>query len=259
MSGECWKVAGHAAEFEAVPGGWRLDLEHPRAGLRSADGACSLLRTQVPGLPDPLPASMVADVYVREDDLVVTYGPTPGSQLHTQIYWRRLSESSAVGLHWVFSVWTPRLDARPAIQLSHHWRDKAPRLAVAEAEEVARDAAGAAELPGFRELREETVMKRTGEAAGQPGPCLLLQRSVADAKATSLVLMVYPTDVVRWSVSSAEATPRAVEYDLLEEHLEKGVIRRAQAMVWWVPRDGDASHALELYRRFLDAPPPLTT
>jgi len=253
MSGGCWKVTGHTAASEVLPGGWRLDLARPREGLQSSDGQCALLRTGVPGLADPLPEAMVADVYVRENDLVVTYAPTPGSQLHTQVYWRCLTMPGAVGLHWVFSVWTPRLDARPVIQLGHRWLDAAPELASAV------DAGDPMTATGFRELRSESVLTRTEASGRLPAPCLLLQRSAQDDRAASLAFMAYPTDVVRCTVSSAEATPRVVEYDLLDEHLEKGVIRRAQAMVWWIPRDGDARLALDLYRQFLDAPPPLTT
>ena len=268
MSTGCWKVVGHRAELLDVPGGWWLDLGRPREGLQSASGGSTLLRTHVPGLPDPVPGAMVADVYVREADLVVTYAPTPGSQLHTQIYWRRLLTPSAIGLHWVFSVWTPRLDARPMIGLSHQWLDRSPRLATA----LPEGEAGAGDLPGFRELRTETVMERPGGAASLSAPCLILERATAGRTANmaldtaldtaspmSMVSMAYPTDVVRCSVSAADATPRVVEYQLLDEHLEKGVIRRAQAMVWWVGRDGDASQAAELYRQFLAAPPPLTT
>jgi hypothetical protein len=255
MSGGCWKVVGRSAEFDAIPGGGRLDLARPREGLEWSRGRCSLLRTHVPGLSDPVPESMLVDVYVREDDLVVTYGPTPDSQLHTQVYWRRVAQGSLVGLHWVFSVWTPRLDARPVIHLGHRWGDTIPWLASA----LVEGQAGSAELPGFHELRAEMTQERSGTVARLSASSLLLARSTTDANAPSLVLMAYPTDVVRGSVSSAEATPRAVEYDLLEEHLEKGVIRRAQAMVWWVPREGDAQLARELYRQFLDAPPPLTT
>ena len=46
---------------------------------------------------------------------------------------------------------------------------------------------------------------------------------------------------------------------LLHQPLEKGVIRRARICGWFMPAENDLQTAVELARRFVDEPLPLTT
>jgi hypothetical protein len=85
-------------------------------------------------------------------------------------------------------------------------------------------------------------------------PLLIVQPPSHDR---SLVLMTMPADLMQLRVDSFDGHV-SYAFDLLGEHLEKGVIRRAQIGAWLVPRDTDQLWALRLYRQFLADPPPLT-
>jgi hypothetical protein len=46
---------------------------------------------------------------------------------------------------------------------------------------------------------------------------------------------------------------------LFPERLEKGVIRLARICGWFMPAENDLATAVELAKRFVAEPPPLTT
>ena len=72
--------------------------------------------------------------------------------------------------------------------------------------------------------------------------------------------MVYPADVRSAHVAYDHSTGTwRTRHRLLDEHLEKGVIRRLRCAVVWLPRKHDLQLAETLYERFLNAPLPLTT
>ena len=75
-----------------------------------------------------------------------------------------------------------------------------------------------------------------------------------------MVIMAMPSDVIQVAVQPLKTPGRwQLTYELLGEHLEKGVIRRAQLAVWQIAQEADQALAAELWRGFLLAPPPLTT
>lgn len=257
MSASCWSVRQNVAEWHAQRVKGTLDLLRPQRGVINLeiDGVrlehLTLFGTFVPRLLDPIPAEMLVDSYVRQGDLIVTYAPTQMTELHSQIYWRNVTNGSAVGLHWVLSVLTPRLDGKPCIHLRHKLGEKQGSIAVAPARGVEREL-----TEGYQVELRESAVARDGVSSSRP---LLIYRPANIA--TSIVLMSYPNDVVRFEVAERESKSAQYEadFEMLDEHLEKGVIRRIQAAAWFVPREADHAEADRLYDDFLRCPPPLTT
>jgi hypothetical protein len=76
---------------------------------------------------------------------------------------------------------------------------------------------------------------------------------------TSFAEVVHPSDFVSAEVHSDAARPWLVDVRLFPERLEKGVIRRARICGWFLPAENDLETAVELAKRFVDEPLPLTT
>ena len=100
-----------------------------------------------------------------------------------------------------------------------------------------------------------TANRRTGAS--------LLPRAVAGAACPTCGSVHRPDDAARRfgrpSVWSAHEAQWRYAFQLLDEHLEKGVIRRAQVAAWFVPRAADEFWGRKLFLQLLSAPPPLTT
>jgi hypothetical protein len=76
----------------------------------------------------------------------------------------------------------------------------------------------------------------------------------------SYVEMVHPADFCGVSVTVEDALKHWVRssFQLFPERLEKGVIRRARLRGCFLPRNGDRTGAVTLYREFAASAPPLT-
>jgi hypothetical protein len=214
--------------------------------------ATRLLGVTIPGFPTTLPPSWILDPYVRRGDLIATYQRPAPEQLRAQVYWRyverTLTDQSGTavpsnGLEAIVSLQTDRLDLRATLTVSH---EVPTRECLGTGARTAREF-----QPIPLDRGSQTVRTRPSDDA----PLLIVR---PPQPAESLVLMAMPSDLVSLVMERSAETCR-YQFQLFDEPLEKGVIRRAQLAAWFVPRDADQACALTLYDQFLSAPPPLTT
>ncbi len=213
-----------------------------------------VLGVELPGFPDPVPAPWIVDQYARRRDLIATYERPAPDHLRCQVYWRYVWEEASGetdvagrvdGVHLIVSVQTNRLDLRPTITVvSDIPTDHAAYL-------ISPDQEVWTTLPAIPTPQDPPA---GGPADGKAA--LWLVRLPRNNR--SIVMMVLPNDLVAIRVTRQEPCWRYA-FDLLDEHLEKGVIRRAQVAAWFVPREVDEIWARKLYLQLLTAPPPLTT
>ena len=198
-----------------------------------------VLGIELPGFADPIAGDLMSDHYVRQPDLIAVYERQGTDHLRAQIDWRYDSQRTQVGtisgLHVWISLQTNRLDSRPLLKVVTTLRHT--HLMCGSSQWVAAE-----------EIIEQGIADQSG----------LLFRPTA-TPAQSLAIFVMPQDVLRCRLSrDAAQSGWHCEHTLLGEHLEKGVIRRAQLAVYPVAREQDESAATELLASFLAGPLPLT-
>ena len=246
-----WQLSAGRAQLQSALLRLSVDLTRLRQGLHDVSyGGCALagirlLQLTIPGLPDHLPDASGCDAYVRGEDLVATYATTAHGQFTPQVYWRYRQSAAAAGLELILSMRTDRLHSDPTLT-------SASEL---PAEEILR--ADAAEGAAFQPLVRDA--DAAGRSLAARAPAALLFRLAGGS--VSYVEMVYPGDLHGcWLDARHDPSDGwACGYRLLQENLEKGVIRRARVAGWFLPRDDDERVALSLLHEFLQSPPPLTT
>jgi hypothetical protein len=170
----------------------------------------------------------VADAYVRDGDLVATYGQMPDWPYAPQIYWRVESVSTLGAtiptLSLLVSIQTDSLDTHPAIRV-------ATRLRAVEVMEV-------------------------GPAAEHDAMARLWRLSEHDL---SYLEVVPQSDFGDLAVGGDAAGHLTTEWRLFGEFLEKGVIRRARLLSAFLPRERDEELAAACCGSLQERPLPLTT
>jgi hypothetical protein len=187
---------------------------------------------------------VLTESYVRDTDLVASYERSPDSPLSCQVYWRALS-GEATGLGGVevwFSAQTSLLDTDPQLtSTSQLPAGAAYRL-------VESDSIGL--VPLNPDDGNETVL--TPDAA--PGAVLFRP---ADAH-WSYCEMVHPTDFTSTILKRRDDELQLSSPLFVQEHLEKGVIRRARLRGLFLPRHDDVRGLVDSYRAFAASELPLT-
>ncbi len=208
-------------------------------------GGIRFLELQIPGLSDPVPASGVSETYVRGADLVATYATTHEGQFRPQVYWSYRRISTSAGIELTLSMQTELLDSDPTLTTTTEL--PAGQLLQASATEPIR-------------FTEPVVQQDPSSCAAQQQDASLLLYRFPDCPVT-YIEMVYPSDLGCYWLSEhpTERGGWRCGSRLIEERLEKGVIRRARIASWFLPREHDESTAIALFQDFLHAPPPLTT
>jgi hypothetical protein len=249
---DTWEFVDHQAQFQTARFQIRVNPHDPGEGATLVCGSpgpssptAQLFRLQ---LPRRTVVEPVADVYVRQQDLVVTYAQQAARSVSPQIYWRRLLSRSTefLGLEYVLSMQTDRLASQPQCFVSSLFHFPASSYIAA--------------LPDM----ETSPWPPTHEIAGEPGklgpshcrPCVLLRPADAD---WSYVEMLYPGDFTQCQITSDNDLPVLIQWSLFAESLEKGVIRRARLRSFCIPRQRDERLVEELWGEFLRSPLPLTT
>jgi hypothetical protein len=270
-----WRLEQGRGILQAAHDRVAVALDRIDRGLSDVDVTAStgevarLLGIRIPGFPDRLPAAWLVDHYVRCDDLIATYERPHPDHLRVQVYWRYLRDEpyhaavpadAVEGVHLIVSLQTDRLDRQPSLSVvSQLLADEVRCL------DVSTDAA----FTTVPELRSGLSNSQASTSDRSVDEC---DRSVHLGKLTSApvwiirrdddprstVLMTLPADLVRATWRRAGALWQH-EFHLLDEHLEKGVIRRAQVVAWWVPRAMDEPWARKWFDQWLTAAPPLTT
>ncbi|MFT5522867.1 MAG: hypothetical protein ACI9HK_000811 [Pirellulaceae bacterium] len=175
------------------------------------------------------------DAYQRGNDLVATYAATSNRNVRTQIYWRAVTalDSQAVGFEVILSVQTDLLDSKPLTTVS-------TQLPAGEVFRGAENADGELSFNRYFHGSSPTVA------------------TLIRGADFSLLEQVHPTDYFG-QATLEDAGRVAVDRRVFPEGLEKGVIRRARFQAFLIPRSGDFESAKELFAKFDEAAPPLTT
>jgi hypothetical protein len=243
-----WQLADNRASFSLGPISAQVNFARPEWGLQSirVGGAAwtdaSLLRVRLPSSESPADVKL-AESYVRGCDLVATYEPLPPFTLQPQIYWRLREDSSreAYGIELIVSVQTSQLYSEPQTP-------------------VGSQLARAASI---------TTWSRDGRSQSVPASALPLTLRDADGAQGIVafepavgghiyVEMIHPSDFHAVSVVAAPGGKLNIAVQIFQEHLEKGVIRRARVGGWFLPEADWRRHAWELYQALAAEPPPLT-
>lgn len=257
-----WQLNGTRAQF--CIDGWTgsVDLELPMRGATLSDGAAirpgdlDVLGIEVahaPGRPGKL-----IDAYVRDADLIAVYAEQSAQPLGVQVYWSlarcELLGTSGLQIDLLASIQTQQLDV--------------PARAVSSSRLTAREAWGTAD-PNWqspRALSELTEGRSAELLPGREVPCLLAAIGTAAGgdgstkpnSGCSYAEAMPPSDFVGSKVSVADGR-MAVQHRLLDEIMEKGVIRRlrVRGACWRQPPN--FALAAAMYHQFLTAQPRLTT
>lgn len=227
----------------------RVDLQHPDLGI--ADIVWQGI--PVPGarlLQVRRPRSDVGqyrvDAYVRGTDLIAVYETRESGAVATQLYWRYVEHADlgVAGFELIASVQTELLD------------DSLASAVISELPCIELVRAANREATCFARICwPETDADRLGRC---PGAGLVLYRF--GKVSGGYIEMVHPADF-RTMEFGPGPHPGLVRsrFELFEERLEKGVIRRARAR-GLLCRDSDDGEAIatECYRRLLVSESPLS-
>ncbi len=129
-----WQLDGTRARLESPQLSCQLDIASPANGVTDltivlgttqpfcwSEAALMQLR-----LPNEKP--VLGDAYVRGNDLVATYDESAGYKCRTQLYWRFDSDDAHVGIQFIVSTQTSRLDAVPGLDVVSQVGSTARRL-----------------------------------------------------------------------------------------------------------------------------------
>jgi hypothetical protein len=240
-----WNLSGNHAHLKIGDLRATVDIARPGLGLHAIIVRGQLL-TDARLLAaqfaetEPNAEQPLADSFIRGNDLVLTYAPTPTRPVRMQVYWRAFAETDAPqcagAVEMQVSVQTNLLDAWPALILK-------------------TDLANTVIAPVDCDSAPESLMPMQSAAVRSGADCWLCHPRDAG---WSYVEMAHPADVERAELQHSAARAELSHY-LFHDSLEKGVILRARARGIFVPTTGDEATARNLYERFLAAPLPLTT
>ncbi|HVW38754.1 MAG TPA: hypothetical protein VHB99_15675, partial [Pirellulales bacterium] len=185
----------------------------------------------------------LCDGYERGGDLIATYEQTAARPLRVQVYWRA-ADAGAMGtsIDLQLSVQTSLLDSRPALFA-------ATRLPKADVQRLVDIATGKFEI------LEPTIDKPwTIESHSEP-LCWLIRWPQAGL---SYIELAMPGETRRSELSLSADCRLTLSHEVFAEPLEKGVILRTRIRGAYLPCDADEQLAMQAWREFISAPPPLT-
>ncbi len=230
-----WRLENKKALLRNPTWTLELDVESPETGLSdlaiSGPGpeqvpvfqrfGAKLLQIQSPN-QDSIGRPVCESVYVRGADLVATYRMSKAYEICWQIYWRELAaeEDTIGGIELIVSVQTDLLDSDPRLYVGSR---------IANSAFVSLEPAGA-------------LLARPPQVS------------------FSYLELIHPADFSAVEVTSDGADPPtcASRFHLFDDHLEKGVIRRARLRGLVLPRADDTAMATACYQSFLQSALPLT-
>ena len=183
----------------------------------------------------------IAETYVRGSDLVAECAHAGEDRVAPQLYWRvaPVNNGQVIRVELVLSVRTELLDSAPL------WTTNS---VVADASLYHTDEL---KTTKFGEIDQSSYQFNRDDSAEN----LFVFR--VPGIGFSYAEMTHPSDFVSAEAKGDE--PPCVQMQLFPERLEKGVIRRARICGWFMPAENDLETAVELAKRFVAEPPPLTT
>jgi len=254
-----WSYAPPVAQLTCGALAAEVNPERPQLGLQRPSWRAKPLATQLLGVRwesgkdtavrggDALWPMRLAEAYVRAGDLVATYLTEPAWPYRPQIYWQTdvLSGVPQVlaSLSLIVSIQTDLLDTRPRLGV-------ASQMPADELVHVAVNSQG-------HSAQSLTVAKRHVLEPEAKLQGILVRLPGGEA---SYVECAPASDFreVRVSPAHDESEGAKLEWQLFDEFLEKGVIRRARVHAFFLPREDDVRLAAECARALATRPLPLT-
>lgn len=249
-----WKLQNPGATLDCGKFGGQVNVTSPQLGVHElrleaaplAGHICGVECDASPDIAAAWPAKF-ADAYVRGDDLVATFNASDGWPFAPQIYWRANTLASVNNVLGSISL---------QVSVSTHLLDTHPRISAVTrlpADEVLHIALSDDDHARTTPLsaRTEPVVHPEGNAS------CLLWRLVGGL--LSYVEMAPASDFRKLSLEHDKDGTCKARWDLIQEFMEKGVIRRTRLDSAFLPRNRDAEIAADCCRRLAARPLPLTT
>lgn len=174
--------------------------------------------------------------YIREPDLIATYGKQTNQENHAEIMWRHMistnKKQSIVGVEVVATLQTDKL-YQPAILTSQTTLTSGTISTYS---------------------REGTWLNRETNAPTANTIAILCHFS----NGASYLEIAHPMDAHGFTLDCSDESTRW-EFLLLDQEIEKGVIRRARIQGWWCREPLTQDAASELIENLANSPLPLTT
>ncbi len=243
-----WKLMDSAAGFETQGIRTWLDARHPQLGFLSTASNGRFLQL-LPRDSQSGNQLKLVETYVRGDDLVATYEPLPTHQVQPHVYWRakHCTAHGAVGVEMIVSMQTSLLDSDPETILATGM-PTGLIYGTVPGKPTELISLPPAEFP-------RTTSKQNASSIPMPGIYVYQPRDTPFA----YVEMIHPDDFVSTTVELGKFVEPWITTRLFTERLEKGVIRRARASGWHIPRHLKVTKiAWALYHQFAAEPLPLT-
>lgn len=243
-----WKLSGRLARLSQPDLAASVDLRRPDQGLCDVTfrgrtlPLISLLAIDLPDVAAE-PESL-SDVWVRGQDVVAVYEPTPRRPTRVEVYWRWLPIAADAGLaqcaalELQVSVQTQLLDSHPEVSCS-----------------TAVKAASAARLQASGAWQKAAQPVATFLPLADRG-CTLWSWLGDDA---AYAEMVFPADFRVDQLAHESQDRWRLEHRLFPEFLEKGVILRSRIRGLFCPAANAEAAASAAFEQFAAAPLPLTT
>lgn len=244
-----WEMDDRTANVRLAGLSAQVDLSRPHEGIHNVEIRAqtaldaAVLQTQL-GDQSPERGYELVDSYVRGVDLVASYVSIPQRSINPQIYWRAVchQDVEAVGVEILVSIQTSLLDSEPSMAVG----SVLPRSDVWRL------------LDAQESCFEHLTMAGVNPCVIGRRPGMFLFRLAG--MDCSYVEMIHPADFSVAEVRTdapGEGRIRST-FQLFNEPLEKGVIRRGRVCGMFLARDGDERTAAECYRRFVQSAVPLT-
>lgn len=251
-----WRLNTNRAEFQLDSWTGSVDLTRPERGVEVNES--STIRpsgAQVLGIEVGQHAALLGtpvDVYVRDADLVARYAESANFPFGIQTYWslatREISGGSALQIDLLISIQTPQLGVHARVGCSS-------RIAISAAWQ------GALENTAAQSRGAELIAASTSRLLGEQGaPWILseLARPGEQAAVGSYFEATLPNDFLGADLELS-AGSLAIRRQMLDETMEKGVIRRLSCRGIFVLGPVGPEVARTLFEELFSEKPRLTT
>ena len=236
-----WTIQSTTAHLESANLTAKIDLAFPNRGLSHVNlnsielPLAQTLALQISETPTDEPEKHLT-AYTRERDLIATYGKQANRANQAEIKWRYMTSAndteSRVGIEVVATLQTDKL-YQPA-KLSSQTALTADNISTCST--------------------DGTWLASPANAATTNTIAVLCHFS----NGASYLEIAHPMDAQGFALDCNGQSTRW-EFLLLEQELEKGVIRRARIQGWWCREHLTQNDASELITIYANSPLPLTT
>ena len=258
---DVWRLQGTTAVLQTLQLAAVIDLLQPHAGLsqlvyydtargdtaRGDTALSGFVLGITPGASAPMSSDDVGDVFLRGNDLVVSYSETAMRPFSLQVYWRATAgRDGALLLDTILSLQTDLLESFPAVAVE-------TQLSAASAWQISNEGEAATKMNVDKGMNADKGQQCRLPADDSDG---LLLRS-ADG-GWSYAEMTHPEDRGGGRIERSKRDVYLLRRQLGGGFLEKGVIRRLRVRGVLLPQENDLESAARYLASFATEQPPLT-